>query len=228
MPLLGLYSPETIFRFNIPAIARHPSVIGDCIRSFSATPGLATSRATCSQARIVKAFQYFSWGKAHLQCHKIQHQLLGHERSIELIVSFVTLCIFVDGRSCSIQMIVRWRNGHKNQRQSEKISSWQSPWLHRDLQILWIKSLPFQIRTSLWSNKAVLTTHFLTSPLMFCSNLVVGPIHRDLSSQAQTLLVHVKLVPWHFIKKNNGSSSPLIRRKTFNVFVSFEMIPIPF
>ena len=77
------------FQFNIPAIARHTSVIGDCIRSFSATTGLATSRATCSQAKIVKAFQYFSWGKAHLQRHKIQHQLLAHERSIALIVSFV-------------------------------------------------------------------------------------------------------------------------------------------
>ena len=122
-------------------------------------------------------------------------------------------------------MIVRWRNGHKNQRQSEKISSWQSPWLHRDLQILWIKSLPFQIRTSLWSNKAVLTTHFLTSPLMFCSNLVVGAIRRDLSPQAQTP-GSCKLVPWNFIKQTNVFYWPRIRRKPFNVFVSFKMITL--
>ena len=96
MPLPRLYLPETIFQFNIPAIARHTSVIGDCIRSFSATTGLATSRATCSQAKIVKAFQYFNWGKPHLQCSKIQHQLLGHERSIALIVSFVSQNILSD------------------------------------------------------------------------------------------------------------------------------------
>ena len=61
---------------------------------------------------------------------------------------------------------------------------------------------------------------------MFCSNLVVGPIHRDLSSQAQTLLVHVNLVPWHFIKKTIVSPLDLgLEEKTFNIFVSFEMIP---
>ena len=174
MPVNLLYFSETTFHNSVSSLSLsfHATIQLQLKIVSSLSPpqwdGCNTESAMYLQPRTL---QHFNWGSKNKGPIKLVYLAVLNDLTVTIMRKWQAILHPLQNKICP-QISVHCTNSEQNvlRTRPENSAIWKKPGHgnllgRRDLQIVLDKILPIWNLASLWWNKAVLTTHLLTSPL---------------------------------------------------------------